>query len=71
MDNLFNGDFAGEAKVHFGDSDFTILETGRFIRCAVTGDPIPLNQLRYWSAERQEAYKDAGASLAAWKKANN
>lgn len=62
--------FEGEAKLHFGDSDFTILETGNFIRCAVTGDPIPLNQLRYWSAARQEAYKDAGASLTAWKKAN-
>ena len=70
MDNFLNGDFAGEAKIHFGDADFTILETGNFIRCAVSGDPIPLNQLRYWSADRQEAYKDAGASLAAWKKAN-
>ena len=65
MNNLF----AGEAKIHFGDADFTILETGNFIKCAVTGEPIPLNQLRYWSAERQEAYKDAAASLQAWKKA--
>jgi hypothetical protein len=67
MSNLFQG----EAKIHFGDADFTILETGNFINCAVTGDPIPLNQLRYWSAERQEAYKDASASLAAWKKAQS
>lgn len=65
MNNLFQG----EAKIHFGDADFTILEGGQFIKCAVTGQPIPLNQLRYWSAERQEAYKDAAASLTAWKKA--
>jgi len=26
--------------------------------------------LRYWNADRQEAYKDAAASLEAWKKAN-
>jgi len=65
MDNLFQG----EAKIHFGDADFTILETGKFIKCAVTKEPIPLNQLRYWSAERQEAYRDAAASLEAWKKA--
>ena len=61
--------FEGEAKLHFGDSDFTILETGSFVRCAVSGDPIPLNQWKYWSAARQEAYKDAGESLKAWKKA--
>lgn len=61
--------FEGEAKIHFGDADFTILEPGGFIKCAVTKEPIPLNQLRYWSADRQEAYKDAAASLDAWKKA--
>jgi len=60
--------FQGEAKIHYGDSDFTILEPGGFVKCAVSGDPIPLETLRYWSAERQEAYKDAEASLAAWKK---
>jgi len=26
--------------------------------------------LRYWNADRQEAYKDAAASLEAWKKEN-
>ena len=32
---------------------------------AVTGKTIPLDTLRYWSVERQEAYADAEASLAA------
>jgi hypothetical protein len=26
------------------------------VLCAVTGEAIPLAELRYWSAERQEAY---------------
>jgi len=65
-----NSLYKGEAKIHFGDSDFTILEMGAFVVCASTGEHIPLERLRYWSAERQEAYKDASASLAAWKKAN-
>ena len=60
----------GEAKIHFGDSDFIIIDMGDFIKRASTGEAIPLERLRYWSAERQEAYKDAAASLAAWKKAN-
>jgi len=64
-----NNFFEGEAQLHYGDADFTILKTGGFVRCAVTGETIPLNQLRYWSPDRQEAYKDAQASLDAWKKA--
>lgn len=59
--------FKGEAKLHYGDSDFTIMQTGSFVNCAVTGESIPIQHLKYWSAERQEAYKDAAASLAAWK----
>ncbi len=30
--------------------------------CAVTGRRIPLEDLKYWSAERQEAYADAHAT---------
>jgi hypothetical protein len=33
------------------------------VRCAVTGHAIPLDELRYWSVELQEAYIDAAASL--------
>ena len=66
MSTMFNG----EAKLHYGDSDFTIMETGSFVKCAVTGEPIQIQHLKYWSPERQEAYKDANASLAAWKQAN-
>lgn len=60
----------GEAQIHFGDSDFTIMKTGAYVSCAVTGDKIPLERLRYWSADKQEAYKDATASLAAYQKDN-
>ena len=59
----------GEAKIHFGASDFTIMETGSYVTCAVTGDKIPLEMLRYWNADRQEAYKDATASLEGFKRA--
>lgn len=67
MNSFFQG--RGEAKLHYGDSDFTIMESGAFVSCAVTGDPIPLERLKYWNAERQEAYKDAAASLEGWKRA--
>jgi len=60
--------FAGEAIVHYGPADFTIIETGGYVTCAVTGDKIAVDQLKYWSHERQEAYKDAAASLQAFQK---
>lgn len=64
-----NSLFAGEATLHYGLSDFTIMDPGAFVICAVTGDKIPLEHLRYWNHDRQEAYRDAAASLAAFKKA--
>ncbi len=52
-----------EARVRFLDADFEVVEKGDFVRCAVTGQPIPLDELRYWSVERQEAYATPEAAL--------
>ena len=54
---------AGEAKIEYLDGDFRILRPGAFVRCAVTGEPIPLDELRYWSVDRQEAYATPAASM--------
>jgi hypothetical protein len=54
---------AGEAKIEFLDGDFRILRPGAYVRCAVTGDTIPLDELRYWSVDRQEAYATPAASM--------
>ncbi len=54
---------AGEAKVEYLDGDFRILRPGAFVRCAVTGEQIPLDELRYWSVDRQEAYSSPAASM--------
>jgi hypothetical protein len=54
---------AGEADVRFLDGDFRVMRPGAFVRCAVTGTPIPLEELKYWSVERQEAYLSAEAVL--------
>lgn len=45
-----------EAEVKFLDGDFRVLKPGAFVRCAVTGVPIPLEELKYWSVDLQEAY---------------
>jgi hypothetical protein len=54
---------AGEAEVKFLDGDFRIVRPGAFVRCAVTGIPIPLEELKYWSGEYQEAYASPEAVL--------
>lgn len=54
---------AGPATLHFADGEFAVLKAGRFVACAVSGKPIPLEILRYWSAERQEAYAGPGEAL--------
>jgi hypothetical protein len=53
----------GEARVRYLDGDFQVISPGAFVRCAVTGQAIPLEELKYWSVERQEPYVDAEASL--------
>ena len=54
----------GEARLRYLDGDFQVMMPGAFVRCAVTGTEIPLEELRYWSVERQEAYADAATSVA-------
>jgi hypothetical protein len=47
---------AGEAEVKYLDGDFRVIRPGAYVRCAVTGVPIPLEELKYWSVELQEPY---------------
>lgn len=58
---------AREARIRYLDADFQVLEEGDYVRCAITGQPIKLDDLRYWSVDRQEAYLDAAASFQAYR----
>ncbi len=53
------------ARLHYLAGTFRVLSPGDHVVCAVTGQPIPIEELRYWSVERQEAYASAEASLEA------
>jgi hypothetical protein len=63
MMNRHEGSGSGEARIRYLDADFQVISPGSFVRCAVTGRAIPLDELKYWSVARQEAYVDADASL--------
>jgi hypothetical protein len=61
--NIFDMANASEAKIRYLDADYQVLAPGAFVRCAVTGKPIPLDELKYWSVARQEPYVDVETSL--------
>jgi hypothetical protein len=63
MNRLENPQAPGEAQLRYLDSDFQVLTQGSYVRCAVTGKPIQLDDLKYWSAELQEPFVDARAAL--------
>ena len=53
----------GEAEIEFLDGDFRIVKPGAYVRCAVTREPIPIDELRYWDVDSQEAYATPQAKL--------
>lgn len=53
----------GEAVIRYLDAEYAVVKPGRFVRCAVTGAVIPVEQLKYWNVDKQEAYADAEAAM--------
>jgi hypothetical protein len=47
------------AKLRYLSGSYEVMSRGDHVVCAVTGQKIPLDRLRYWSHELQEAYVDA------------
>ena len=57
------------AKLQYLMSSFRVLVDGDHVTCAVSGKRIPIDELRYWSASRQEAYCDAETATEAMTRA--
>lgn len=53
---------ARAATLIYGPSGFRVVRPGDFVTCAVSGVQIPLEDLRYWSVDRQEPYATAEIS---------
>ena len=47
------------ARLHYLANQFRVLASGDHVLCAVSGERIPLDELRYWSVAKQEAYSNA------------
>lgn len=60
-----------EAQLHYASGSYQVVKPGSWVTCAVTGTPISIEDLRYWSFEHQEAYVDAKTASLAWSRRNN
>lgn len=60
-----------EALIRYDTPDYHVLRPGDYVVCAITFERIPLADLKYWSVVRQEAYKDAAASMEAEMRSRN
>ncbi|OJT95965.1 MAG: hypothetical protein BGN82_11565 [Alphaproteobacteria bacterium 65-7] len=54
----------GEARLHYLDGEYDVITPGAYVVCAVTGTHIPLDALRYWSVDLQEAYASPDIATA-------
>jgi hypothetical protein len=57
------------AKLHYMANGFRILTQGDHVICSQSGEPIALEQLRYWSVARQEPYANPEVATKALLKA--
>lgn len=55
------------ARLHYMANGHRVLSPGDHVVCAVTGERIPLDDLRYWSVAKQEAYVSAAIATEALK----
>jgi len=65
--NALDRNLDAQAVLQYGDGEYVVMKPGRFVVCAVSGRPIPLTSLRYWSPVLQEAYVGPEEALQRWK----
>lgn len=53
------------ARLHYGANGFRVLSPGDHVLCAVTGERIPIDALRYWSVALQQPFASAQVATTA------
>jgi hypothetical protein len=62
---LMSNTNARAARLHYMANGFRVLSPGDHVVCPISGARIPLDELRYWSVERQQPYATAALALEA------
>jgi hypothetical protein len=53
----------GLAELEYLDGEYRVVRPGSYVVCAVSGINIPLEALRYWNVDLQEAYATPALAL--------
>lgn len=61
MEREFRPD--GLADLEYLDGEYRVIRPGAFVLCAVSETRIPIEALRYWSVDLQEAYATPDIAL--------
>jgi hypothetical protein len=56
-------DMRREATLHYNLASFDIISPGSYVICSMTGLRVLIQDLKYWNAERQEAYANPRVML--------
>jgi hypothetical protein len=54
---------SGPAELEYSDGDFRVKKPGAYVVCAATGVHVPVEELQYWSVDRQEPYSGPAAKM--------
>jgi len=60
---MYGQDGSGAATLRYGDGTYEVIRAGSYVICAVSERRILLEDLRYWSVDRQEAYASPRQAL--------
>ncbi|MBT4204306.1 DUF2093 domain-containing protein [Hyphomicrobiales bacterium] len=67
MENNKRYNFKSEAILKYSHGEFDIITPGDYVICAVTGNSINIEDLKYWNVDKQEAYESADIALKRYK----
>ena len=56
---------ARQARLHYMANGFRVLTPGDHVVCAISGERIPLEELRYWSVLKQQPYASSHIAMQA------
>lgn len=65
--NMMERGIGKPAVLQYLDGEYRIVTQGTHVICAVTGAQIPLDDLRYWNVDLQEAYANAEAAVTRYR----
>ncbi len=57
--NMMERGVGKQAVLQYLDGEYRVLTQGTYVVCAVSGQRIALEDLRYWNVDLQEAYATA------------